>query len=227
MSRRFILSLVVLLECGYIATAAAQSDEIEERLARCAMLRGDVARLSCFDSLSKAMGLEGPSEEMSSTPRSPTGEAAVGDWTSSQTTNPIDDSQTVVLSLQAEEGASRRGQPVVFVARCKSNATEAYIIWNDYLGDDSSDVYDEWKYVTIRVGEGEAIQQRWSVSTDKKATFAPAWAGNLLKEMMTATSIVAQTTPYGENPVTATFDTTGMSTALAPLASTCNWSMDG
>jgi type VI secretion system protein VasI len=71
------------------------------------------------------------------------------------------------------------------------------------------------------------VEQRWDLSTDSKATFAPAWAGDLLKEMAGSNSFIAQTTPYGESPVTAIFDTSGLREALKPLMEVCGWSMDG
>lgn len=138
-------------------------------------------------------------------------------------TNPIDDTQTVTLSLAAETGTSRSGDPVTFIARCKSNMTEAYVVWGDFLGDDSGDVYSEWKRVTVRIGSGQAREERWGVSTDRNATFAPSWAGNLLKELLDEDRLVLQTIPYGENPNTAIFDVSGLRGVLGELAATCNW----
>lgn len=147
-----------------------------------------------------------------------------GKWRVSRTENPIDDTPTVVLTLTADQGRSSFGEEVVFIARCKSNMTEAYVVWNDYVGDDSRDVYDEWKWVEVRHGDAPSERQRWSVSTDKQATFAPGWAGNLLKQMVVENRLVLRMTPYGENPVTAIFDTTGMDVHLRELAETCHWS---
>ena len=140
--------------------------------------------------------------------------------------NPIDDSITVTALLEADSGKSSRGETVYFVARCKSNKTEVYINWQDYLGDDSSSVYEKWKHVTVRIGNLESEQQKWSISTDNNATFAPTWAGDLLKKMSEHQRLIVQTTPYNENPVTALFDTSGMAARLAPLAETCGWSFD-
>ena len=159
-------------------------------------------------------GIFGPAPE----PVSP------GKWQVSRTTNPLDDSPTVLLQLKADSGQSRFGEPVFFVARCRSNTTEAWIVWNDYLGDDSHDVYDEWKYVTLRIGDAPASEERWNLSTDNEATFAPGWAGDLLKRIRGADQLVVQTIPYGENPVTAVFDTRGLDVVLPQLAETCHWS---
>ncbi|MBB5723515.1 hypothetical protein FHS72_003160 [Loktanella ponticola] len=149
--------------------------------------------------------------------------AGSGAWRVRTETNPIDDTLTVTLSLAAETGTSRSGDPVTFIARCKSNTTEAYVIWGDFLGDDSGDVYSEWKRVTVRIGAGQAREERWGVSTDRNATFAPSWAGNLLKELLDEDRLVLQTIPYGENPNTAIFDVSGLRGVLGELAETCNW----
>lgn len=146
-----------------------------------------------------------------------------GKWRLRTETNPIDDTKTVTLSLAAETGTSRLGDPVTFIARCKSNKTEAYVVWGDFLGDDSGNVYSEWKIVTVRIGAGDAREERWGVSTDRKATFAPSWAGNLLKELLGEDRLVLQTIPYGENPITAIFGVTGLRDVLGELAGTCNW----
>jgi len=156
--------------------------------------------------------------------RANTENAGSGAWRVRTETNPIDDTQTVTLSLAAETGTSRSGNPVTFIARCKSNTTEAYVVWGDFLGDDSNDVYSEWKRVTIRIGSEQAREERWGVSTDHNATFAPSWAGNLLKELLDENRLVLQTIPYGQNPNTAIFDVSGLRGVLGELAETCNWS---
>ena len=152
------------------------------------------------------------------------GSAGSGAWRMRTDINPIDDTQTVTLSLAAKVGTSRTGAPVTFVARCESNTTEVYVIWGNFLGDDSGDVYSEWKRVTVRIGTEQAREERWNVSTDRNATFAPSWAGNFLKELLDEDRLVLQTTPYGENPNTAIFEVSGLRGVLGELAETCNWS---
>lgn len=195
---------------------AASAIEMDKKIAICAAMEGDLERLSCFDQIASSEGLSKPQTQ-------PVAVSDAGKWQISSTKNPIDDSPTVLIALEATSGASRWGEPVRFIARCKSNKTEAYINWNDFLGDDSSSVYQTWKRVTIRIGDQDPIVQKWGVSTDSKATFAPDWAGSLLKQMVTQNNFIAQVTPYGESPVTAIFDTTGMSNVLKPLADTCGW----
>jgi hypothetical protein len=113
----------------------------------------------------------------------------------------------------------------MFIARCDSNKTEVYVNWNDYLGDDSRSAYNEWKYVTVRVGDEDARQQQWSISTDSKATFAPGSSVELLRRMAKVDRLVLQTTPYNENPITAVFDLKGIDKALKPVAEECKWQL--
>jgi type VI secretion system protein VasI len=199
---------------------APNATELHKEIARCAIIAGDLERVECFDDVAMRSGLDGPQAQHV------TASGGTGKWENHRDNNPIDDAERVVIALNADTGKSQYGDIITFVARCQSNETEVYINWNDYLGDDSSSVYREWKYVTIRIGDSKAQRQQWSVSTDKKATFAPDWAGDLLKQMAHTEKFLAQGTPYSEAPVTAIFDTRGMKAALGPLAETCGWSLD-
>lgn len=145
-------------------------------------------------------------------------------WQSRVTTNPLDDTKTVILSLVADAGKSVYGAPVTLLARCQSDKTEVYINWRSYLGSDSRPAEHDWKNVTIRIGQASATQEQWGVSTDSKATFAPAWAGNFLKRLLGQDQLVAQVTPYAESPITAIFDIRGLRKPLRELAETCKWS---
>jgi type VI secretion system protein VasI len=175
--------------------------------AKCAIIEGDLARLECFDNLAKKKNLDGRQAQ-------PASIAGKGKWNVSVDVNPIDDSKTVILSLDSDSGKSRRGESVFLIARCKSNTTDLYIGWNDYLGSEAD--------VLTRVGDNKAITQRWSMSTDTKATFHSTPIP-FLKEMLTSTKMVAQVTPYNESPVTAIFNTSGLENAIIPLRETCNW----
>ncbi|MDR7117532.1 type VI secretion system-associated protein TagO [Caulobacter sp. BE254] len=147
----------------------------------------------------------------------------MGAWTTSEDVNPVDDSKTHFASLIAEEGAASGGEPITLTIRCQSNKTELYVNWNDYLGDDSHDVYNDWKQVIVRVGTAEATTQRWGISTDSNATFAPGSPVALIQKMGKADRLVLQTTPYNENPVTAVFKLNGMDIATKQLGESCSW----
>lgn len=144
-------------------------------------------------------------------------------WMKNLSVNPMDDTKTVTLRLAADEGVSQFKGPVAMIARCKSDRTELYVDWKDYLGDDSSSVYEDWKYVEIRMGSKPMRRERWTLSTDSQATFSKDWAGAMLKEMLEVDKVVMRVTPYNESPVTAVFDVRGLRGPLQELADTCNW----
>jgi type VI secretion system VasI family protein len=233
-----------------LATAPAAQEgtppappDLRDRIAACAAVSPTMTRLACYDTVATGIGLghllsgaaatapagaPAPAPPPKAAPESAVAPPpeSIGKWQLSRRKNPLDDSETVVLRLAADSGRSTRGETISMVARCMSNQTELYVVWNDYLGDDSHNVYDDWKRVTVRIGEEKANEQHWSISTDTTATFAPAWAGNLLKRMLEADRMILQTVPYNENPVTATFDIRGLRAALGPLAETCGWSYE-
>lgn len=185
----------------------AIADISDKEIAQCAAVKGDLARLDCFDQIAKKNQLHTPQPQQ-------TDVTDVGDWNVSDTINPIDDSRTVTLILKAKSGKSKWNKSIYLVARCMSNTTNLYINWNDYLGSKA--------IVLTRIGDNKAVTSPWSLSTDKKATFHTKPI-TFLKGMSKSDKLIAQITPYNENPVTAIFDTAGLENALKPLRETCNW----
>jgi type VI secretion system protein VasI len=143
-------------------------------------------------------------------------EAADSPWVVSEDRNPIDDSTTVTLINSAKSGRSRLRQEIALVIRCLSKRTELYINWHDYLGSDAINVL-------TRVGGDAASTQRWTLSTDSQATFYPSGPTPFIKQLIGADEFVAQVTPYNESPVIAVWDLSGLSEAIEPLRTTCNW----
>ena len=154
-------------------------------------------------------------------------EAPAGTWQVRESTNPLDDSRTVVASLEAVEGVGGFGsEPITLMARCQSNTTEVYVNWHEFLGDDDlQNVQSTRKRVTYRFPPAEAQTELWGVSTDNDATFVRQTIP-FLRTLGTSDRLVMQTTPYGENPKLAQFDLTGARAALDPIAETCNWIID-
>lgn len=199
--RHYILLAVTALPCA--AYSALDSNSI----AACAAISGDLERLECFDSLTAKNIPQGTQAERPET-------SGEGKWKSSRNVNPIDDSTTLTISLVADSGRSKFGNPVEFVARCQSGNPETFIKWGDYIGTKAMVVH--------RVGDEPAATSEWALSTDKQATFYPR-SVRLLRAMLDADRLIAQVTPYNENPMTAIFDTSGMDKVIQPLRDACNW----
>lgn len=199
--------IIVAYLLAFSASAAANENIDRYDFATCAAMKGDLDRLECFDQLARDYSVDGPQHENLNV-------TDTGKWRVSKEVNPIDDSVTVVLVIPADSGKSKWGTPVGIFLRCKSNRTEVYINWNDYLGDSTR--------VTTRVGENSARTSAWSLSTDSQASFHPNPI-SFIRSMLGETKLVAQTTPYNESPVTAIFDISGIDQASIPLRETCGW----
>jgi len=200
-----------------IALAGLSSASLADpyvKVEKCVAIPNDVERLSCYDAAAAEAGLRGA------------GQSAivldVGNWEVQESINPIDDSKTVTLVLEAYVSASTRGVPVSLVARCQSNTTNLYIEWNDWLVFNTRTTIP----VVTRIGDEPAVVGEWTVSADDQATLAPGWAGDWLRMMVQSNRFVAQVTPSDLNPSVAQFDTTGLATALVPLMDACGWGMD-
>lgn len=190
---------LVLLALFSVGVNAGPMDKLE----KCREVASDKERLACYDLLLTPI---------TSTPSRP---GYKGDWDVRVKVNPLDDSKTVTLFLDASTGESRWRKKTLFVARCMSNKTEAYVSWGDFLGSDNPEVI-------TRVGTDPAAKLIWDISSDSKSTFHRKPI-QFLKRMMEHNKLVLQVTPYNENPVTAVFNTAGLSEAVKPLRETCGW----
>lgn len=192
-----------------IALSVHSMADISNDLATCSSMSGDLDRLECFDGVASKNGLGGPKVVKS---------GGKGRWATESSVDPIDDSATANAVLLASDGFAPRGAHPAFYVRCASDTTQVFVNFSEYLGSRST-------AVTYRVGKQEAVASTWSLSTNNQAAFMPqSGVIPFLRQMVTAEKLIIQTTPYGENPRTYVFDTTGAREALADIASTCGWS---
>jgi len=205
--RRMIMAVLLVITVT-LSVGANSCEELEQEIAQCADIVGELERLECYDQLARSLGLVSVQTELSPS-------EDVGAWRVSIETNPLDDSRTVTLILLAESGTSRWGTPIGLILRCDSNQTDVYIAWSDYLGSEAR--------VTWRVGDEDARAAQWSLSTNKEATFYPYDEISFIQQLLTTTRFVAQVTPYNESPITAVFDLTGLANAIRPLQEACGW----
>lgn len=191
--------------CLSLAATVTYGADSTQNLVACSGITNSAERLACFD---KAADQAIP----------PITAAAAGKWSVKVDTNPLDDSKTATLILASSSGTSRMGLPIGLVVRCKSNEIEMYLNWNEYLGNKAS--------VTSRFGDKPASTAYWEMSSDSQGTFSPAPAVHI-REMLGVDRLVAQITPYNENPITAVFNLSGMRDSIKPLRDACpDWAKE-
>ena len=72
--------------------------DTNKEIAKCAIIKGDLERLNCFEKLAKVNKLDGPQQKPTPTD--------VGNWIVADEINPIDDTRKVTLFLKASSGQS-------------------------------------------------------------------------------------------------------------------------
>lgn len=147
----------------------------------------------------------------------------VGQWFVYENIDSLTEEPVYHATVSATSGKSKWGKPFSLSVRCEASKTEVWINWKEYLGDDSHDVYEDWKWVSTRIGKAPIKKRKWSISTDKKASFYPSAGYKFAKQMVGQAELVAETIPYNENVHTAVFDITGAGAALYQVRKACNW----
>ena len=195
--------------------SAAPAQDLGSGLATCAKLGSDLQRLICFDALVAA----NPAADTAPAAASPDTPPPAGNWQIIQETNPMDDSQTVILLLPESGAGDALGRKAELYLRCRSSTLEAFISWQDYLASDGG--YDtKAKDVTLRWDSEVPNTQRLDTSTDATATFLPA-PNSFYKTLLHHKKLVGQVVPYNAGPRTAVFDLPGLQAIAAPLRAAC------
>ena len=211
------MTRIALLFAAIMVAAAPARADLKDDFAKCAATNGLADRLDCHDSLAKKLGLS-VGKTAAASPVAPLAVPTTGKWASRIEASPIDDSKNVFLSLPANEEIKSGIHTVkpVLLARCKENTTEVFVLWGLYLGMGETTILS-------RLDAEKATSQSWSISTDYKASFYDGNDVEYLKKLLNHKKLLLQVTPYGESPVTATFDIDGLSGSINPLREFCKW----
>jgi type VI secretion system protein VasI len=199
---RYLAAALLLLAgntFGQSDTSAPGLD-LGSRLEEASRIEDPKARLEAYDAIVSDY-------ELATQDLIPVG---VSKWIDSSLTDPMDDSKTVVLMLDADSGDDSSGRPVSLIFRYDGHGSELYINWNVPVAAGSR--------VTIRVGYAPAETAEWTVSTDGKATFYPRNPVELIRRLQDADSFMARVTPPAGRPVLAVFDVRGLSSILSKYA---------
>ena len=139
----------------------------------------------------------------------------VSKWEVSTKTNPIDDTATEMAAIRADSGTGIYGASIYFAARCLSGRVEAFVNWGSYMGSDEIST-------TVRHGTSKSYVTNFNMSSDSNGGFNRVPV-QFLRQILKADTpvMVLRAEPYGDNPITATFDTTGAKEAFAKIQTTC------
>lgn len=190
------------------ARADKRYESLVSDLGRCAAIPEGPLRLEAYDALAKKLGV-GPKPV-----------EGMGRWKVKVTTSPIDDTRTVLASLEADTESTIRmkgGQLPELVVRCKFGAIDAYTI----TGARAEKEEKEGKAtVTLRYDKQTAFDVVMDQSTDGEALFWPDARGGA-KQMLAAERLILVFTPEGAAPVLIQFDLRGFAVVHQQLAEAC------
>jgi type VI secretion system protein VasI len=171
-------------------------------------------------------------------------------WHVTKGKSPMDDSKTVVLSLDSDnevQGPLEAVRPALIV-RCQEKKTQVYVVTGmaaTVETDIDGGPRDSHK-VGLRLDDRPATYDSWGESTDHKALFAGdliwgeqwdsligmnapkvvAYSGGvveLAKKLTGASTLTFQFTPFDGSPQTARFDLRGLDAHLHDVAEACGW----
>jgi type VI secretion system protein VasI len=151
----------------------------------------------------------------------PTVSIDTGKWVITTDTSPIDDSQTVVLKLPAEEriqGWLDTFLPVLFI-RCKEHEVDIYI----YTGTASAVENDiDHSTIRLRFDSDPALTVKMNHSTDDEALFfQQEYLQSVVDAILTHEIMLFEFTPFNASPDNTTFDLRGVNEAVKPLQKAC------
>ena len=147
-------------------------------------------------------------------------------WSERVERNRITDTEDVYLTLSSEPYFRKydRGSATLFV-RCKENTTALILNFGEYVGDDSSSPYADFKNVTLRIDDQEPVTRRMDTATNNEAV--GFWNGGqsipFIKQMLGADELVVRITPYGENTREVLFPIAGLEFFIDPVRENCGW----
>jgi type VI secretion system protein VasI len=198
----------LLLAAGIVfpQSFAQQTISKEDAAMACSLESTGEDRLRCYDTI------------FGTTPLIETPVSGTGDWNVNITADPLSDERRVTLQLLANSGNTLLASRTL-VIRCNNGDLDLYVSWNDYLADNTD--------VTYRIGSSEPVRKNWSKSSNSQTTFFPGEniaIQEVIDEMANADQFIARILPYNSNPVTAIFNTAGLSNGLVPLRETCSYS---
>jgi len=139
-------------------------------------------------------------------------------WTAKINVSKFDDTPGINAYLPANEEVATRNRSTtpVLVMRCNEGVAALYIDWRIYIGTQSTTVQ-------YRIDKAMQEQKTWFISSDHQATgqWNSSSSTPLITELASAQSLLVRITPYGEAPVSTSFDLAGVREVAANVRKAC------
>lgn len=179
----------------------------------CVEIKNDLDRLACYDlksgRVAKAVAEPEP----------------VGRWNVSSRKSEFKDTTDHFLRLTSNEPVKCKSygsvQPVTLWLRCMENTTSIFVSGDCHL----TSGHGGYGTIEYRVDETKARKVAFDASTDNEAL--GLWSGRraipFVKALLNSERLLMRFTPFNQSPVTARFDTVGLTKAIEPLRKECGW----
>jgi len=207
--RRIVVGPALAVAGGILFAGGAAAADVAE----CVRIESDLDRLACYD---KASG-KTPTE----TNLNPTGK-----WGVRVEKSDFKDTTDVYMSVASDDpiNCGRISGPryAQLYLRCQENSTAIYISTQCHL---TSSRYNDYGSVDVRIDDARSrkIPMDSSTSNDSLGLWSGGRAIPFIKTMLGGDIMLVRFTPYGESPVTARFQISGLDEAIKPLRESCGW----
>ena len=175
-------------------------------------MRADASRLECYDLIFRK------SDASNIAP------ANKGNWHVKIEKSKLDDTETVVVSLNSDDRHTKRfGDSAMLdlILRCKEGVTTAYVV---FAGEFMSDI-NGGDRVAFRIDSNKA--ENLSFSTSNNHTSLGLWdtrsATSFIGKLIGANRLFVRAVPFSESSVSGNFTLTGLDAAIVPLQRACKW----
>jgi type VI secretion system protein VasI len=151
---------------------------------------------------------------------------ATGGWVVSKSVSKMDDSQTVVLKLQASSPISgwpaKRVMPTLLL-RCQEAEVSAFVNVGMRANVEAENL--EGATVVVRFDKEPAKEFKLGHSTDGEALFFQD-AEAVIFRMMRHETMLFRFTPFNSSPQETSFNLRGLRAVIKPLETACDWDPD-
>ena len=148
--------------------------------------------------------------------------AQVAGWQDESSTDPLSGKPIQMILLSPSSDTDNDFSSTALMVRCKDDHLGVLVAWDEKLTTDPTVYTYDLDY---RIGDGPVQSANWGINTDNQTLMInDNDAHDFVEALENQSQFVAQVTPTGDDPITATYDTTGLADAVAPVLQACGYS---